>query len=131
MAGNSFGKVFRITSFGESHGPYVGVCIDGCPAGLKIDIDFIRKKLQQRRPGQSGLTTSRTEREDFQIISGVFEGMSLGTPITILIPNEDTITKDYDQLKNIYRPSHADYTYDVKYGIRDHRGGGRSSARET
>ncbi len=131
MAGNSFGKVFRITSFGESHGPYVGVCIDGCPSGLKIDIDFIRKKLQQRRPGQSGLTTSRTEREDFQIISGVFEGISLGTPITILIPNEDTITKDYDQLKNIYRPSHADYTYDVKYGIRDHRGGGRSSARET
>lgn len=131
MGGNSIGKIFCITSFGESHGPYIGVTIDGCPAGLEIDTDFIRLKLQQRRPGQSELTTSRSEAEAFQIISGVFDGVSTGAPISILIPNEDIRPSDYSQLKDVYRPSHADYTYEAKYGIRDHRGGGRASARET
>ncbi|MBL7830053.1 MAG: chorismate synthase [Saprospiraceae bacterium] len=131
MGGNSFGKVFKVTSFGESHGPFIGVTIDGCPAGLKIDEEFLKIKLQQRRPGQSELTSSRDESELFQIISGLYDGISTGTPITILIPNEDNKSNDYDHLKNVYRPSHADYTYEGKYGIRDHKGGGRSSARET
>lgn len=131
MAGNIFGNIFRITSFGESHGPFIGVTIDGCPAGLYIDEDFVRLKLQQRRPGQSDLTTLRNESENFKIISGVFNNKSTGAPITILIPNEDARSSDYEHLADSYRPSHADYTYEIKYGLRDHRGGGRSSARET
>ena len=131
MAGNSFGKLFKISTFGESHGVAIGVIIDGCPAGLEIDIDFIQSELDKRRPGQSKITTQRKESDTVQILSGVFEGKSTGTPISLLIPNEDHRSKDYEHNKDIYRPSHADYTYDVKYGIRDHRGGGRSSARET
>jgi len=131
MAGNSFGKLFKISTFGESHGAAIGVIIDGCPAGLEIDIDFIQSELDKRRPGQSKITTQRKESDTVQILSGIFEGKSTGTPISLLIPNEDHRSKDYEHNKDIYRPSHADYTYDVKYGIRDHRGGGRSSARET
>jgi len=131
MAGNSFGKLFKISTFGESHGVAIGVIIDGCPAGLEIDIDFIQSELDKRRPGQSKITTQRKESDTVQILSGIFEGKSTGTPISLLIPNEDHRSKDYEHNKDIYRPSHADYTYDVKYGIRDHRGGGRSSARET
>ena len=131
MAGNSFGQLFRITTFGESHGAAIGVVIDGFPAGIEVDEDLIHQDLQRRRPGQSRLTTQRKESEEFQIISGVFEGKSLGTPIAVTIPNADARSKDYDHLKETYRPSHADYTYQAKYGHRDHRGGGRSSARET
>ncbi len=131
MAGNSFGKIFKITTFGESHGVAIGVIIDGCPAGLTIDLDFIQSELDKRRPGQSKITTQRKESDTVQILSGIFEGKSTGTPISLLIPNEDHRSKDYEHNKDVYRPSHADYTYDAKYGIRDHRGGGRSSARET
>lgn len=131
MAGNSFGKTFKITTYGESHGVAIGVIIDGCPAGLTIDIDFIQAELDKRRPGQSKITTQRKESDTVQILSGIFEGKSTGTPISLLIPNEDQRSKDYGHNIDVYRPSHADYTYDAKYGIRDHRGGGRSSARET
>ena len=131
MAGNSFGQLFRISTFGESHGVAIGVIVDGCPAGLAIDLEFIQAELDLRRPGQSRITTQRKESDTVQILSGVFEGKSTGTPIALLIPNEDHRSKDYEHNKNVYRPSHADYTYDAKYGIRDHRGGGRSSARET
>ena len=131
MAGNSFGQIFRITTFGESHGPSIGVIIDGCPAGLKIDEDFIQADLDRRRPGQSNIVTQRKESDIFEILSGVYEGVTQGTPIAILIRNEDQKSKDYEHIKESYRPSHADFTYDVKYGTRDHRGGGRSSARET
>ncbi len=131
MAGNSFGKAFKITTYGESHGVAIGVIIDGCPAGLTVDIDFIQAELDKRRPGQSKITTQRKESDTVQILSGIFEGKSTGTPISLLIPNEDQRSKDYSHNQDVYRPSHADYTYDVKYGIRDHRGGGRSSARET
>ncbi|HTM99564.1 MAG TPA: chorismate synthase [Pedobacter sp.] len=131
MAGNSFGKAFKITTFGESHGIAIGVIIDGCPAGLTIDLNFIQAELDKRRPGQSKITTQRKESDTVQILSGIFEGKSTGTPISLLIPNEDQRSKDYAHNQDVYRPSHADYTYDVKYGIRDHRGGGRSSARET
>ncbi len=131
MAGNSFGKAFKITTYGESHGVAIGVIIDGCPAGLAIDIEFIQAELDKRRPGQSKITTQRKESDTVQILSGIFEGKSTGTPISLLIPNEDQRSKDYGHNIDVYRPSHADYTYDVKYGIRDHRGGGRSSARET
>ncbi|MFD0940918.1 chorismate synthase [Pedobacter boryungensis] len=131
MAGNSFGKLFKITTFGESHGVAIGVIIDGCPAGLTIDLDFIQSELDKRRPGQSKITTQRKESDTVQILSGTFEGKSTGTPISLLIPNEDQRSKDYGHNVDVYRPSHADYTYDAKYGIRDHRGGGRSSARET
>ena len=129
--GNSFGHLFRITTFGESHGAAIGVIIDGCPPNLDIDLDFIQSDLDKRRPGQSKITTQRKESDTVQILSGVFEGKSTGTPLTLLIPNEDQRSKDYDHNKDILRPSHADYTYQEKYGIRDHRGGGRSSARET
>ncbi|MDQ7948529.1 MAG: chorismate synthase [Pedobacter sp.] len=129
--GNSFGKLFRITTFGESHGVAIGVIIDGCPAGLAIDPEFIQSELDKRRPGQSKITTQRKESDQVQVLSGIFEGKSTGTPISLLIPNEDQRSKDYAHNKDVYRPSHADYTYDAKYGIRDHRGGGRSSARET
>lgn len=131
MAGNTFGKLFKITTFGESHGVAIGVIIDGCPAGLTIDIDFIQSELDKRKPGQSKITTQRKEGDIVQILSGTFEGKSTGTPISLLIPNEDQRSKDYGHNVDVYRPSHADYTYDAKYGIRDHRGGGRSSARET
>ncbi len=131
MAGNSFGQLFRITTFGESHGEAIGVIIDGCPSNLEIDLDFIQSELDKRKPGQSKITTQRKESDTVKILSGVFEGKTTGTPIAMLIPNEDQRSKDYAHIKDAYRPSHADYTYDVKYGHRDYRGGGRSSARET
>ncbi len=131
MAGNSFGQVFKITTFGESHGEAIGVIIDGCPSKIEIDLNFIQNELDKRKPGQSKITTQRKESDTFQILSGIFEGKTTGTPIAIIIPNEDQKSKDYDHNKDTFRPSHADYTYQAKYGIRDHRGGGRSSARET
>ncbi|WP_215225271.1 chorismate synthase [Echinicola shivajiensis] len=129
--GNSFGRVFKISTFGESHGKGLGVIIDGCPAGLPIDEDFIRQELQRRKPGQSKITTQRKEEDECQILSGVFEGKSTGTPIAIVIMNTDQKSKDYSHIADKYRPSHADFTYQEKYGVRDYRGGGRSSARET
>ncbi|MEQ8478509.1 chorismate synthase [Fulvivirga sp.] len=129
--GNSFGNIFRITTFGESHGKAIGVIIDGCPAGLEIDEAFIQQELDRRKPGQSKITTQRKEDDTFEILSGVFEGKSTGMPITIVIANKDQRSKDYSHIADQFRPSHADYTYQQKYGIRDYRGGGRSSARET
>lgn len=129
--GNSFGTVFKISTFGESHGPSIGVIIDGCPAGLKIDEAFIQSELDRRRPGQSRITTQRKEEDKFSILSGVFEGQTTGTPIAIVIENQDQRSKDYAHIAETFRPSHADFTYEVKYGVRDYRGGGRSSARET
>ena len=131
MAGNSFGQLFRITTFGESHGEAIGVIIDGCPAQLWVDMDYIQGELDKRKPGQSKITTQRKESDTVKILSGVFEGKTTGTPIAMLIPNEDQRSKDYTHNVDVFRPSHADYTYQTKYGIRDHRGGGRSSARET
>lgn len=129
--GNSFGKLFKISTFGESHGKGLGVTIDGCPAGLEIDEALIRYEMQRRKPGQSKITTQRKEEDEFQILSGVFEGKSTGSPIGMVIMNTDQKSKDYGHIADKYRPSHADYTYQEKYGIRDYRGGGRSSARET
>ncbi len=129
--GNTYGNKFRITTFGESHGKAIGVTIDGCPAGLEIDEDFIQMELDRRKPGQSKITTQRKEGDKAEILSGVFEGKSTGTPIAIVIYNEDQKSKDYSHIAEKFRPSHADYTYHQKYGIRDYRGGGRSSARET
>lgn len=129
--GNSFGNLFRITTFGESHGVGLGVTIDGCPAGLPIDEDFIQKEMDRRKPGQSKITTQRKEGDKVEILSGVFEGKSTGTPIGMVIYNADQRSKDYSHIADKYRPSHADFTYQEKYGIRDYRGGGRSSARET
>ncbi|HXH17847.1 MAG TPA: chorismate synthase [Chitinophagales bacterium] len=131
MPGNSIGQFFRITTFGESHGPAIGVVIDGCPAGLKVDLDIIRQELDRRRPGQSKITTTRRESDEVEILSGIFEGKTLGTPIMLLIKNTGQRSQDYEKMKDVYRPSHADFTYQEKYGIRDYRGGGRSSARET
>lgn len=131
MQHNSFGQLFSVTSFGESHGPAIGVVIDGCPAGIPFDFEYLGLQLSRRRPGQSKFTTSRNEADEAEVLSGLFDGKSTGHPITILIPNKDARPKDYDALKNLYRPSHADFTYEKKYGIRDHRGGGRSSARVT
>ncbi len=131
MAGNSFGDLFRITTFGESHGAAIGVIVDGCPSNLPVSLGFIQAELDKRRPGQSKITTQRKESDTVQILSGIFEGKTTGTPIAMLIPNEDQRSKDYSHNQDVFRPSHADYTYQVKYGIRDHRGGGRSSARET
>ncbi|MEY3405896.1 MAG: chorismate synthase [Cyclobacteriaceae bacterium] len=128
---NTYGQHFRITTFGESHGPAIGVIIDGCPAGVEFDELLIRRELDRRKPGQSRITTQRQEEEGFKVLSGVFEGKTTGTPIAIVIENQDQRSKDYTHIKDSFRPSHADYTYDVKYGIRDYRGGGRSSARET
>lgn len=128
---NSYGTLFRITTFGESHGPAIGVVIDGCPAGLEIDETFIQAELSRRKPGQSKITTQRKESDVFKILSGVFEGKTTGAPIAIVIENEDQRSKDYSHLAETFRPSHADYTYESKYGTRDYRGGGRSSARET
>ncbi|MDX2172849.1 MAG: chorismate synthase [Bacteroidota bacterium] len=131
MAGNSFGTLFKLTTFGESHGIAIGGILDGCPAGLKIDIDFIQLELDRRKPGQSTITTQRKESDTIEFLSGIFEGITTGTPIGFIIKNEDAKSKDYTHLKENYRPSHADFTYEKKYGIRDYRGGGRSSARET
>lgn len=128
---NTYGHLFRITTFGESHGLAVGVVIDGCPAGLHLDVEFIQKELDRRKPGQSAIVTQRKEEDKIQILSGVFEGKTTGTPLTMLVWNEDAKSKDYSHIADKFRPSHADYTYQMKYGIRDYRGGGRSSARET
>ena len=128
---NTFGSLFRITTFGESHGAGIGVIIDGCPAGVAVEAAHIQVALDRRRPGQSDLTTPRKEADTVQIQSGLFEGFTTGTPISLFIPNADQRSDDYSHIAKAYRPSHADYTYDVKYGRRDHRGGGRSSARET
>ncbi len=131
MAGNTFGSVFKLTTFGESHGKAIGGIIDGCPAGLEIDFEAIQEELDRRRPGQSDLTTQRQESDTVQWLSGFFEGKTTGTPIAFIIPNKDQRSKDYSNIKDVFRPSHADYVYEAKYGLRDYRGGGRSSARET
>ena len=128
---NSFGKKFVITTFGESHGKAIGCIVDGVPAGLSIDEDFIQSELNRRKPGQNLYTTQRDEEDRCEILSGVFEGKSTGTPIAIVIYNQNQKSKDYESVKNLFRPGHADFTYFHKYGIRDYRGGGRSSARET
>jgi chorismate synthase len=131
MAGNTFGTLFRLTTFGESHGAGIGGVIDGCPAGLQIDLEAVQRELDRRRPGQSAITTSRDESDRVQFLSGIFEGVTTGSPIAFLIANKDQRSDDYDALKDVYRPSHADFTWQSKYGHRDHRGGGRASARET
>src|SRR5690606_39159214 len=131
IMGNSFGKLFKITTFGESHGLALGVIIEGCPAGLKLDEAKLIAEMQRRKPGQSKITTQRKEEDEFEIKSGVFEGMTTGTPIGIVINNSDQKSKDYSHISDKFRPSHADFTYYEKYGLRDYRGGGRSSARET
>ena len=131
MAGNSFGNIFRLTTFGESHGEAIGGIIDGCPAGLRLDENFVQQELDRRRPGQSHIVTQRRESDGVKFLSGVFEGLTTGAPIGFIIQNENQKSKDYEHIKDAYRPSHADYTYEQKYGLRDHRGGGRSSARET
>lgn len=131
MSGSTFGKLFTVTTFGESHGVAIGGIVDGFPANVAIDIDLIQLELDRRKPGQSKLVTQRKESDEVQFLSGIFEGKSTGSPIGFLIPNNDSKSKDYDHLKDVFRPSHADFTYEKKYGYRDHRGGGRSSARET
>ncbi len=131
MAGNTFGRLFKLTSFGESHGRGIGGIIEGVKPDLVLDMDFIQSELDRRRPGQSKITTPRDEKDRVEFLSGVFDGKTTGTPLAFAIWNKDQKSGDYDNLKDIYRPSHADYTYEAKYGIRDHRGGGRSSARET
>ena len=131
MAGNSFGKIFTISTFGESHGKAIGVVLDGCPAGIEISIEKIQTALNRRKPGQSEISSPRKERDQIQILSGLFEGKTTGTPISMMIENEDAQSSDYSDIEKNFRPSHADFTYQNKYGIRDHRGGGRSSARET
>jgi len=128
---NTIGNIFRLTSFGESHGKGIGGVIDGYPAGIEIDYDFIQKELDRRRPGQSALTTARKESDQVEFLSGIFEGKSTGTPIAFIVWNENQHSQDYSNLKDVFRPSHADFTYQQKYGIRDYRGGGRTSARET
>lgn len=131
MAGNSFGQLFRITTFGESHGGAVGVVVDGCPPGIEISKQEIQQELDRRKPGQSKITTPRKESDQIQILSGVFMGKTTGTPILLMAENQDFIPADYENLQKIFRPSHADYTYQAKYGLRDFRGSGRASARET
>ena len=131
MAGNTFGKMLKLTTFGESHGEALGGIIDGCPAGIRLDFDFIQVQMQRRKPGQSSIVTQRKEEDEVQFLSGIFEGKTTGTPIGFIIPNTNQKSDDYSDIKNSYRPSHADYVYEQKYGIRDYRGGGRSSARET
>lgn len=128
---NTFGTVFRLTGYGESHGPGIGGVIDGFPAGIEIDTEFVQAELNRRRPGQSRITTSRKEADRVEFLSGIFEGRSTGCPIGFLVRNENQHSADYDNMRDVYRPSHADYTYTQKYGLRDHAGGGRSSARET
>lgn len=131
MPGNTFGQIFRVTTFGASHGPAIGCVVDGCPAGLALSIDDLQQDLDRRRPGQSALTTSRQEADRVELLSGVFEGRTTGDPIALLIRNQDARSEDYDHLKDVFRPGHADIAYHLKYGNRDHRGGGRASARET
>ena len=131
MAGNTFGSIFKLTTFGESHGLAIGGVIDGCPAGIKINLDAIQKDLDRRKPGQSSIVTQRKEPDEVTLFSGIFEGKTTGTPIGFAIQNTNQKSKDYSHIKNTFRPSHADYVYEEKYGIRDYRGGGRSSARET
>jgi len=131
VSGNSFGKLFTLTTFGESHGAAMGGVIDGCPAGLSVDVDFVQSELDKRKPGQSAIVTQRKESDTVEFLSGIFNGITTGTPIGFIIKNENQKEKDYEHIKDAYRPSHADYTYEAKYGIRDYRGGGRSSARET
>jgi chorismate synthase len=131
MPANTFGEIFRLTTFGESHGPSIGGIIDGMPAGIEIDLSFIQDQLDRRKPGQSDITSPRKESDIVEILSGVFEGKSTGTPIGFIIKNKDQQSGDYDHLKEVYRPGHADFTYEAKYGTRDHRGSGRASARET
>lgn len=128
---NSFGNIFRVTTFGESHGAAVGGVIDGMPAGVEIDLDAVQHELDRRRPGQSSIVTARNEKDRVEILSGIFEGKTTGTPIGFIVRNEDQHPRDYNEIARKFRPSHADYTYTAKYGIRDYRGGGRSSARET
>lgn len=128
---NTFGQLYRLTSFGESHGPAMGGIIDGMPAGVAVDIEAIRHQLARRRPGQSSIVTQRREADEVKLLSGIYEGVTIGTPIGFIIENTDSHSTDYDNLRHCFRPSHADYTYQSKYGVRDHRGGGRSSARET
>ncbi len=131
MAGNSFGNIFKLTTYGESHGEAIGGIIDGCPAGLRLDLKAIEKEMERRRPGQSAIVTQRKEPDTVKFHSGIFEGITTGTPIGFMIENSNQKSGDYSHIKDSYRPSHADYTYDQKYGHRDYRGGGRSSARET
>lgn len=131
MAGNSYGSLFRITTFGESHGEALGGIIDGCPPGIELDMNAIQFEMSRRKPGQSAIVTQRKEADEVQFLSGIFEGKTTGTPIGFIIPNTNQKSDDYSHIKDTYRPSHADYVYEKKYGIRDYRGGGRSSARET
>ena len=131
MAGNTFGKAFRVTTWGESHGPALGAVIDGCPPGMELDLLDIQKDLEKRRPGKGGGESPRKEPDQVEILSGIFEGLTTGTPISLIIYNKDARSKAYDHLQNIFRPGHGDLTYLKKYGVRDHRGGGRASARET
>ncbi|MCB9521955.1 MAG: chorismate synthase [Myxococcales bacterium] len=131
MSGNSAGLLFRVTTWGESHGPALGVVVDGCPPGLALNLDAVQAELDRRRPGQSRLTTQRQEADQVEVLSGVFEGRTTGTPISLLIRNADQRSRDYSGVAELYRPGHADFTYDARFGHRDHRGGGRSSARET
>src|SRR5882724_9576225 len=128
---STFGRLFRVTTFGESHGLAVGVIVDGLPPGLAVDAAAIQRELDRRRPGQSALTTQRQEADQVEVLSGLFEGVTLGTPIAMLVRNTDSRSKDYEALKEVFRPGHADYATMQKYGVRDHRGGGRSSGRET
>lgn len=131
MAGSTFGTLFRLTTFGESHGTAIGGVVDGVPSNVPIDLELVQKELDRRKPGQSAIVTQRKESDTVKILSGIFEGRTTGTPIGFVIPNEDQHSADYKEMQDVYRPSHADFTYDKKYGIRDYRGGGRSSARET
>ena len=131
VAGNIFGELFRVAAFGESHGPAMGAVIDGCPAGLELSVEDISRELRRRKPGQGGVSTCRSEADEPEIVSGVFEGKTLGTPIAILVRNTDCRSADYDNMRDVFRPGHADFGWQAKYGIRDHRGGGRSSGRET
>jgi chorismate synthase len=131
MAGNTFGNLLQLSTFGESHGEALGGILDGCPAGLTLDFDFINSEMQRRKPGQSSIVTQRREEDQVQFLSGIFEGKTTGTPIGFIIPNTNQKSDDYSHIKDTFRPSHADYVYEQKYGIRDYRGGGRSSARET
>ncbi|WP_203295773.1 chorismate synthase [Luteirhabdus pelagi] len=131
MAGNSFGTLFKLTTFGESHGTAIGGIIEGCPAGLALDFEAIEREMQRRKPGQSAIVTQRKEEDTVRFLSGIMEGVTTGTPIGFQIDNTNKKSKDYSHIKDVYRPSHADFTYDKKYGVRDYKGGGRSSARET
>ena len=131
MSGSTFGRIFNITTWGESHGKALGVVIDGCPAGLQLDESDIQAYLNRRKPGQSNITTSRKEADEVEILSGIFEGKTTGTPISLMVRNTSQISKDYSDIASYYRPGLADYTFDEKYGFRDYRGGGRSSGRET